>query len=260
MRLNLNFVNAHLVYQLEASGGITAIKHNSFDVLIVELPTGEMLSIHLVERDIDVGLIKSTLEYNAQHNQATLFILWTPMLLPEDGERYRPYDWMHALITLYDDKIYGYEVYDNTLYVFPVHFDRPAVGIDRIVRYGDRVEMGWLHIDRIRTDSQHLTGFWRIGDFEPLRRPQRDSTPSDNPDSEDAPPPPTIDPSRNELRVFYAVLGVSLDADWETIRRAYRQLALQYHPDVNKTPEAHARMQQINTAYQRISEILDEPS
>lgn len=255
MRLNLNFVNAHLVYQLESSGGVAAIKHNGFDVLIAELPTGETLAIHLIERDIDVGLIKSTLEYNAQRDQATLFILWSAMLLPENGERYRPYDWMHALLTLYGDKIYGYEVYDNQLYVFPVHFDRPQVGLDRLVRYGERVEMAWLHVERIRTDSQHLTGFWRIGDFEPLRRPQKEEPRADNAEQ---PPPPTLDPSRNELRVFYAVLGVSLDADWETIRRAYRQLAMQYHPDLNKTPEAHARMQQINTAYQRIGELFDE--
>ena len=255
MRLNLNFVNTHLVYQLELSGGVAAIKYNGFDVVIAELPTGETLSIHLVERDIDVGLIKSTLAYNAQHNHATLFILWCAMLLPDEGKRYRPYDWMHALLTLYGDKIYGYEVYDNTLYVFPVHFERPSVGLDRMIRYGDRVEMAWLHVDRIRTDSQHLTGFWRIGDFEPLRRPQQ-STAQD--DTTEAEPPPTLDPSRNALRVFYAVLGVRLDADWETIRRAYRQLAMQYHPDVNKSPEAHARMQQINTAYQRIGELFDE--
>jgi len=31
---------------------------------------------------------------------------------------------------------------------------------------------------------------------------------------------------------YYAVLGVPIDADSETLKRAYRQLARRYHPDV----------------------------
>ena len=35
---------------------------------------------------------------------------------------------------------------------------------------------------------------------------------------------------------FYQILGVSRDADADTLKRAYRKLARQYHPDVNKEP------------------------
>ena len=51
----------------------------------------------------------------------------------------------------------------------------------------------------------------------------------------------------------YKVLGVSPDASDEEIKKEYRRLAKQYHPDVNPGDEAAARkMQQINAAYEQI--------
>ena len=51
----------------------------------------------------------------------------------------------------------------------------------------------------------------------------------------------------------YKVLGVSPDASDEDIKRAYRRLAKQYHPDRNPGDEAAAKkMQQINAAYEQI--------
>jgi hypothetical protein len=244
MRLNLNFVNSHFVYQLEL-GGIARILHNSFDIVVVELPDGTSAAIHLVERDIDVGLIKDTLAYNAARQQATLFILWAPMLLPDNGMRYRPYDWMDALITLYDDKIYGFEMFNSSLYVFPVYFDRMATGIDRMIRWGDRVDMTYFRTEKIHADGRFVNGYWHIADMLPPR--QRNGDPAADAPASDA---------RNPLHVFFDVLGVPHDADWDAVKHAYRQLARQYHPDVSAAPDAHDHMQRINTAYQRLGEIF----
>ena len=51
----------------------------------------------------------------------------------------------------------------------------------------------------------------------------------------------------------YKVLGVSPDASDEEIKRAYRRLAKQYHPDLNPgDAEAARKMQQVNAAYDQI--------
>ncbi|MEZ4615016.1 MAG: molecular chaperone DnaJ [Caldilineaceae bacterium] len=57
-----------------------------------------------------------------------------------------------------------------------------------------------------------------------------------------------------EKRDYYEVLGVARDADTNTLKKAFRKLAQQYHPDVNKTAEAEARFKEINEAYQVLND------
>ena len=55
-------------------------------------------------------------------------------------------------------------------------------------------------------------------------------------------------------RDYYEVLGVSRDADDTAIKGAYRRLARQYHPDVNKAADAEERFKEINEAYEVLSD------
>ena len=52
----------------------------------------------------------------------------------------------------------------------------------------------------------------------------------------------------------YSVLGVSRDATAEEIKRAYRRLARELHPDVNPDPSAEERFKEISTAYEVLSD------
>ena len=49
---------------------------------------------------------------------------------------------------------------------------------------------------------------------------------------------------------LYALLGISETASEESIRKAYRKLAKQYHPDVNNSSDAQAKFILINKAYE----------
>ena len=53
---------------------------------------------------------------------------------------------------------------------------------------------------------------------------------------------------------YYEILGVARDADDQAIKDAFRQLALKYHPDRNKAPEATERFKQIAEAYAVLSD------
>ncbi len=58
-----------------------------------------------------------------------------------------------------------------------------------------------------------------------------------------------------QSRDFYEVLGVAPDADADAIRKAYRKLAKQYHPDANPGDEsAQSRFQEIGEAYAVLSD------
>src|SRR5467141_2789122 len=59
-----------------------------------------------------------------------------------------------------------------------------------------------------------------------------------------------------QYKDYYATLGVSKTASQDDIRKAFRKLARQYHPDVAKDKKtAEAKFKEINEAY----EVLGDP-
>jgi molecular chaperone DnaJ len=54
---------------------------------------------------------------------------------------------------------------------------------------------------------------------------------------------------------FYALLGVARDAPEAEIKKAYRKLAMEFHPDRNPAPDAEAKFKEITEAY----EVLRDP-
>jgi curved DNA-binding protein len=59
-----------------------------------------------------------------------------------------------------------------------------------------------------------------------------------------------------EFKDYYKILGVERSADQQAIRRAFRKLARQHHPDVNPgNKQAEAKFKEINEAYQ----VLNDP-
>ena len=53
---------------------------------------------------------------------------------------------------------------------------------------------------------------------------------------------------------YYATLGVDRDTSFDEIKKVYRKLAREYHPDVNPDPNASEKFKEITTVFKR-SEI-----
>src|SRR5688572_19597358 len=55
-------------------------------------------------------------------------------------------------------------------------------------------------------------------------------------------------------RDYYEVLGVQRNANKDDIKKAFRKLARQYHPDVSQEQDAEAKFKEINEAYEVLSD------
>jgi curved DNA-binding protein CbpA len=58
----------------------------------------------------------------------------------------------------------------------------------------------------------------------------------------------------HKLASYYEVLGLTPKSTQKEIKRAYFQLAKQYHPDVNPSPDAAKKFAEINEAYEFLSD------
>ncbi|HND85473.1 MAG TPA: DnaJ domain-containing protein, partial [Pseudobdellovibrionaceae bacterium] len=61
--------------------------------------------------------------------------------------------------------------------------------------------------------------------------------------------------SKREVKDFYTLLGVNRSASAEELKKAYRKLAMQYHPDKNPgDKKAEEKFKEISEAYDTLSD------
>ena len=56
------------------------------------------------------------------------------------------------------------------------------------------------------------------------------------------------------MKDYFAILGLGQDASFEEIKKAYKTLALQFHPDKNNDPGAEERFKEIGEAYENLTD------
>jgi DnaJ-domain-containing protein 1 len=252
VRFDTYNASAHLVRQLESSG-VASVTHDGGDNVLVQLHTGEEISIHLIETRIPPYEIRLNLEEGRAASIHSLFIVWSAMFLPEDNELYRPEPWMLALIALYGGKLYAFDVYGKDIRIFPVYFE-PANAQHYHVRYGVDINVTSLGVGQVTLTLPVVAGTWLIADFAgsapPRKRVHSDTKHHHHQHGRRAAVRPPETP--------WEILGIPRSTKREDIKRAYRKLARSYHPDLNPSPDATHMMQKLNVAYNAILRELGE--
>lgn len=244
MRFDTHRVSAYLVSELQKGRPRLEVTHDSGDLIRVSLESNEIVHIYLIENPITVYEIMGIVAANTGVGIYTLFILWRDLLLPVHGVRYRPNDWMMALLMLHRDKIYAFDAYyGEEFYLFPVYFE--GVGGERTIRHGQTLDPTKLFGETIVTNWAPIAGAWRMASFEAAQ--------STDEQDQTRPNMPVV----STLSVYYQRLGVTEAATRSDLKGAYRRLARKYHPDLNDDPAATKHMQQINEAYNLILEDMD---
>jgi hypothetical protein len=257
VRFDTYNASAHFVRQLEQSGKVEVV-HDGGDNLLVQLISGEMISVYLIETVIPPYEIKLTIADNNAAGIYTLFVIWADMFLQENNSIITPDEWMTALYTLYGDKVYAFSVYGKDIHIFPVYFERHGRQ-ERVVRYGADVNVANFGCDvRYVSEIQMLQGAWRIADFD---HPSADGSPNSqqkqrtkhNHQQKNG-----TSATPQKARTPWEVLGIDVDTDQATVKRVYRRLARQYHPDTNPSADATNQMQHLNEAYDLIMRSFEQ--
>jgi hypothetical protein len=275
MRFDSNYVRLHIINQLHRTP-FAKIRYDDFDVTVVDLPQGQAAAICLMERA--PTSLAELLDVYREHNSAKthiVFILWCEMLLPEHGDIFEPSEWLHALHSLHNKKIYAFKNLADKVDIFPVQLERIGFGPERLVKHGQPIDIRDLNCAAIDISGGRLEGRWLMADFvagsarrnaqrvykaraddaetqrqrwyhyQQRQQYQQQSTP------QPASPYDAVLP-------YFRALGLPVGVEWEDVKQAYRALARQYHPDLNPSKEAHQRMQHINAAYAHLIAFYGE--
>lgn len=242
MRFETHRVGEAVVWRLQATPSVQQVLVDGGDIIECRLATGEIVSIHLIESNIELYEAAQILTGNDARGVATLFMFWRDMLLPDHGQRVALDPWLAAWLTLYDGKIYGYDIDGPVIELFPVFMEARADGWT--ARFGPLVDFSRLVVRQVQVGGA-LAGVWRIAAFD------------GDADSAHA---QAWNPNEHTVEELYAIFDLEVGATRVRVKSAYRRLARRLHPDINPAPDANARMQALNAAYRTLLDSLDEDS
>ncbi len=252
-----------LADQIKAADIAQSVESIEDRYLLVKMASGKLVVVYLVYSPLSAKAIKRAMRDNTTRSVHSLFVV-SMRLLPVNGTITQLPAYLNILQTLYHSKVYAYVESKRGLTLFPVRFRTDDGNMERRTIYQSPLTIADMTCGFVET-SYPIQGFWATANFqakvqwEPSgtfdfqqyqthyqRQERRSSTDH------------AAAVNKVVSRHHYEVLGVAYDADEEQIRQAYRQLARQFHPDLNTAPDAKERMQEINVAYQTLMRQFDQ--
>jgi hypothetical protein len=257
--------------------------------LVIQLWSGVKIHVHLIQSVPKPRNLKRTLQDATGAGIGTIFVV-AAGLLPPVGQRLELPEWMQSIHELTSDRIYAYALDQNANpVIFQVHFE-PVNGVNKVeTTYGPMIKIERIRFFKTSVRSRTVRGDWLVADFvnpafwkthayreakarsDNARRNQRTyntnkdwfewsayQTWSGNYEEHGRGSHDRHQSTNGALKAYldicYERLGVENDADHQTVKRAFRKLALQLHPDVSNLPkaEAESRFKALTEAYEYI--------
>lgn len=246
--------------------------------IIVHSWSGILIHVFLVQAPLKPRQLKKLVQEATRVGIGSLFIV-DSALLPPDGTRTMPAEWLMMLHALTDDKVYAYDVTDEGPRVRQVHFQMTTKSDEREIWYGPAIEIGQLPFYRVWVKMAALKGdylianfaappFWHNRDYrqerekvaDAARRESRTYTRVDygfGTGPSFAGPAAPRQPSLLDRNLAH--LGLKAGATCDEVKSAYRRMARELHPDVSALPkqEAETRFRELTEAYNYVRDNSD---
>lgn len=250
--------------------------------LVVLTWVGTFVHIHLVQEPLKLRQLQRAVKAATESSIASMYLV-DASLLPSDGKRSVPKEWMFALQALTDGRIYVFDKTEQGSRVRQMHFEQIANTEEQEAWYGSEIAIARLPIYPNWVKGRVMKGnwliahfdtdaFWQRADYRQARsafrhdqRSQMNGSQSNgrryytNTDWQNSgadrfsfiPSAP-----RTKFDECCEVLGVERTASEEQVKTAFRKKALEFHPDTSNLPkdEAEMKFRQLSEAYDFVRE------
>lgn len=260
-------VQLGLAQQIKRLNSVKNCTLTAEGVLSANLWSGAAVHVYDVNAPVKSRQIKRILQETTRLGIGALFVV-DLVLLPPDGERVEPSEWLLALHELSGDRIYTYRFQDGRLILGQAHF-KPYGGNLREVWYGPDVVPAGIPFYRVWVKLPSIRGDWLVGNFgnelfwkQQEFRTQRDAEQAQHEGERvsgwtservygayaDRTVPML---QETKLQLAFQQLHLKPTAAEEDVKATFRKLARECHPDVSKLPkdEAERRFRALTEAY-----------
>lgn len=273
-------IKTWLAHEFKRLVSVQTTKINGHADVIIYLWSGVKIRVHLVNQSVKMRAMKRVLQDATDIGIGSMFLV-DATLLPEDGKRVELPDWLLAIHTLNAERVYCYRKGENSYEIFQMHFESLTSSSEYKTWHGPAVDFDKMRFFRVSTKPRLIKGDWLIADFgssafwkntdyrfhrESKDRPYQRKTEwqeysayqtwsgtyqRQNGNGNGA---TSARPMQDYLVVCYNILGIEEKTPQDEAKRAFRKLAITYHPDTSVLPaeEAEEKFRALNAAYEYV--------